>query len=159
MVLSASGLIKECDICHKEDVVLFITNYDKVLCPECIRQYDPPLMTLSTYAMCKTIWNFEVGEYEKLTDLYTFEQCGWFVRSRQTKIFQLVPRSVVTIWHLEYYGSARCGRCSDYKYFDKDASYCLPTICEKYVCKQKAEDINYPSERSKYYEYSQVINS
>ena len=157
--MAISELIKSCDICHREGVVLFITTYDKVLCPDCIREYDPPRMTLVTYDLCKTIWNLEAGKHEKLTKVYTFEQCGWYVRSRQTRTHQLMPRSMLTTWYLEFYGTARCGRCPDYKYFSKDATPCLPVICEDYVCKRKPEDINYPPERSKYYEYSPITNA
>ena len=95
---SVTDYIKECDICHKEDGILYVTSYEKILCEDCIRKYDPPRMTLVTYDLSQTIFNLEVGEYEKIKNVYTFEQCGWFVRSRQISVYQLVPRAIMTVW-------------------------------------------------------------
>lgn len=99
------------------------------------------------------LWNLEVGAYEKFGKVEEIKECGWFVRSRQETTY---GQTYAIVYHLEYFGRVKCGRCVDYPFFDSDTE-CLPKICEKVaVPHKKQSEIQYPPERSKYSKWMKI---
>jgi len=132
---------------------------DLNLCPTCVRLYEPPKLMLLTNDIGNTIWNIEVGKYESVDNISIFGLCGWFERSTQEFVYNIVPRTVVTIHHFEYYGDLQCCRCRDYQYFDPSATICEAAVCADFTRKRKPEERNYPQRGSKYYEYIKNLSA
>lgn len=126
-----------------------------IFCAECLLRHHPPTMTLATFDNNnRIIYNIEVGRYESVNSIETFEDCGWFIRSKQESLYRLMPRVTVNVYHLEYYGTYKCCRCKDHPAFASFGSIiCQAAACVSFQEKKKPEDRNYPQERSKFYEY------
>jgi len=143
--------VSECAMC-KEDTeeTYWSYKYKVFMCSICMRQYNPPYMTLMKFLQgsYNMIWNLECGSYESFNKVEEITDCGWFIRSTQETIYKQNPKVCANVYHLEYFGSVACGRCEDYPYFDGGA--CLPSICEKMTTRKKQSEIQYPPERSRY---------
>jgi hypothetical protein len=150
-------MIMKCHNCNTiSKRLIFDRGTDKFLCLKCMRLFNPPTMTLIKFnsGSYKKLWNLEIGEYELFDKVEDIAICDWFIRSIQTVHYE---HTIATVYHLEYFGDAICGRCVDYKYFDKGAK-CLSVACEKMAKPWKHEsEIQYPPERSRYSKWASKI--
>jgi len=142
-----------CPVCKWVNTPTFwVPKQEKYMCAECMRLYNPPYMTLIKFLQGSyhALWNLEVGVYENFKKVEDIEGCGWFIRSKQETLYRRMPRVYAMVYHLEYFGHIKCGRCVDYPYFSSD-DVCLPTLCEKVALPhKKRSEIQYPPERSRY---------
>ncbi len=150
------GSESKCPMCGWNNVLtLWALKQKKYMCLACMRLYNPPYMTLVKFLQGSyhMLWNLEIGAYEKFEKVEEIERCGWFVRSRQETTY---GQTYAIVYHLEYFGHARCGRCVDYPFFNSDTK-CLPKICEEVaVPHKKQSEIQYPPERSKYSKWMKI---
>lgn len=144
----------KCEMCKEWADECYLASNGLYLCLECMRKFNPPKMTLITYNPGgQTIYNIEVGMYERIKSVKSFEDCGWFQRSLQKSASGHVHRSIVNVHYFEYYGAQDCIRCKGYQYFDPYATKCMHEKCVDFAVKRKPEERNYPAKGSKYYEY------
>ena len=153
------GPENKCQICEKKNTETFwAEQQQKFICAECMRLYNPPYMTLLRFEQGSfhRLWNLEVGEYEDFGKIGAITICDWMIRSRQETLYRLVPRTRVTVYHLEYFGEVPCGRCVDYPYFEPGEP-CLSQACKTMAKPFKpSKDIQYPQERSKYTKWMKI---
>jgi len=150
MIIAVNTVCEMCKDVHDE---VYMASSGKYLCESCMRKFNPPRMTLISYTPGQSIFNVEVGKYEKIKTVELFELCGWFRRSLQTSVAGHVHRTTLKVHYLEYYGDQACCRCKEYAYFDRFATKCVHEKCIDFAVKRKPEDRNYPAKGSKYYEY------
>ena len=147
-----------CSACGKHTETFYSHRQKSFMCAACQRLYNPPYMTLMQFdqGSIHRLWNLEVGCYEEFKDVAEIENCGWFVRSKQETMLSRVPRIYAFIYHMEYFGDIKCGRCVEYPYFDSD-DHCLPTICKNSAQPFRCtKDIQYPPERSRYTKWMKI---
>ena len=145
-----------CPKCSEKKPVFWAERQLDYMCAACQRMYNPPWMTLVKFSQGdrERLWNIEVGEYEDFDKTSAIELCDWNVRSTQEVIISLVPRVKVCVYHLEYNGEIKCGRCVDYPYFESDQE-CLSQACQNLAKPwRKLEDRKYPHERSRYVKWT-----
>jgi len=150
----------KCSSCGKaNDPLVWSDRKEDHLCIECVRLYHPPRMTLIKFnqGSYNRLWNLEIGVYEEFSDVEDIDCCDWFVRSKQETLYSIVPKVQATIYHMEYFGEAVCGRCVDYPFFE-DSETCISQACEKAAKPHRPEsEIQYPKERSKYIQWIQKL--
>jgi hypothetical protein len=154
------GPANTCPMCNKEKPTFWAGRQQVYMCAECQRIYNPPFMTLVRFSQgnYKRLWNIEVGAYEDFDKVSAIELCDWNVRSTQETIYSLVPRVKAWVYHLEYNGEIKCGRCVDYPYFGSEQA-CLSQACQKLAMPWRAmKDRQYPHERSRYVKWTNRIN-
>jgi hypothetical protein len=147
---------KRCPVCDCDNVPTFwINKQKKYMCNKCIRAHNPPYMTLMKFLQgsYRMLWNLEVGAYEKFQQVEDIVECGWFIRSKQRTSY---GQTYAIVYHLEYFGKAKCGRCVNYPYFEGGRD-CLPDICKELaVPHKKQSEIQYPPERSRYSKWMRI---
>ena len=144
-----------CPKCGVEAPVFWAQRQHIYMCVSCQRLYNPPYMTLVRFnqGSIRKLWNLEIGEYEDFDKVEDINLCDWMVRSHQVTPYSIVPRVTVNVYHLEYFGDLRCGRCINYPFFESDQT-CLSRACQKMAKPFKSpKDIQYPPERSKYVQW------
>jgi len=148
-----------CPVCKWVNMPTFwAPKQEKYMCAKCIRLHNPPYMTLMKFLQgsYKALWNLEVGVYEDFGELEEIEECGWFVRSTQEMAYKIEPKVHAVVYHLEYFGSAACGRCIGYPFFEATTE-CLPAACEKAASPhKKRSEIQYPPRRSRYTKWMKI---
>lgn len=139
-----------CLICGKNKVAIFHAG---MVCSTCMRLHNPPRMTLIRFEQgnYRRLWNVEIGVYEEIKDINDLtEFCGWICRSKQETLYRVDPKVEATVYHLEYFGKVKCGRCVDYPYFESD-DHCLSSACEKVAFPFKEKSLQQgSSEESRY---------
>jgi hypothetical protein len=143
----------KCQACNKENIETFwAVRQELFMCALCQRLHNPPHMTLIKFpnGTFSKLWNLEIGGYEDFSEVSEIEICGWFMRSRQESLFSFVPKFIATVYHMEYFGEAACGRCVNYPYFES-GDHCLAMACKRFARPfRDPEDIQYPPVRSRY---------
>lgn len=141
-----------CPTCKKEaGLYSWSSIKEDYVCSECMRRYQPPYMTLVRFhqGSYQKLWNLETGVYENFDKPEELEWCGWEVKSKQDSIYSVLPKVNVTVFHLEFHGDFACGRCVEYRHFDKNVSRCLAAACKKQAIPFR-KDISFPPEQSRY---------
>jgi len=125
---------------------------------EYMREHNPPFMTLINFdqGSFKRLWNLEVGDYEDFNKIEDIEWCGWMIRSKQDTLYSLVPKVTATVYHMEFFGEFKCGRCVEYKYFTS-RDKCLAAGCKKMAKPHRAaKDMQMPPIQSRYKKWTGV---
>ena len=143
----------KCSECGAMDRVVFLDKKRKrYMCGSCMREYNPPSMTLIKFipSNWNRLWNLEIGEYESINDPKDLADCGWLIRSKQRTLFRPEIEIWAEVYHMELFGDVKCGRCVDYQYFDAGPA-CLAVACEKMAKSKMAEsEIKNRPELSRY---------
>jgi hypothetical protein len=144
--------MNSCPACKKEAKRYTFSNFKgEYVCPSCMRAYQPPYMTLVRFhqGSYQNLWNLETGIYENIDKPEELEWCGWEIRSKQDSVYSVSPKVNVTVYHLEFFGTAACGRCVEYDHFAEDATPCLAAACKNQAVPFR-KDISFPPEISRY---------
>lgn len=135
----------KCPRCGKDTLLTFKAFGGA--CPTCVRHIHPPRMTICemTLSHSRSFWNVEARRYETCYSIDFFKGCGWHIRTQKQIVKQHVPKQIVNIYYMHYFGERQCLRVKDYKYFNPSAALCRSPYCLDYP---KRKEIHELPERS-----------
>jgi hypothetical protein len=136
---------EKCLHCQNDKAITFLGPNNKSYCVPCMRKIYPPYMTLVKFDNLKdTIYNIEVGKFEKIKDISMFNLCGWEIRVKQEFV-----KAGATLYRFEYEGNVCCARCNDYPW-QLSGTKCWSQTCLQFIDKKPEHLRNYPCGGSVY---------
>jgi len=137
-----------CAACNGGDSILYTGGNGSSYCSTCFDKIYPPFITIMLFPDSNpTLYNVEVGKYEKFNDINTFTMCGWEIR------MVMLLSTGVELYHLEYFGEYNCPRCLNNRSEignPSSSTYCATSVCHDFVDKKPPHERVYPNEKSLY---------